>query len=147
MPHISLLLVPREEKLILKKVVLMYTTQVSMANQKNRGEPGGGGVSPPSWGAVTAWPGPSTATPWPGQSSGPQAVTGILAFVSQFGTGSVSDPDPHSECGLKRAIMKREKNAANRQLIRHKKYRNQRNRYKNVYFDLFSLKFNIIFRL
>jgi hypothetical protein len=40
------------------------------------------------------------------------------------------DPDPHSKCGadpggLKRAKMKREKNAAKRQTIRHKKYKNQ----------------------
>ncbi len=48
-----------------------------MANQKNRGEPGGGGVSPPTWGAVTAWPGPSSATPWPGQPAASQGVTGI----------------------------------------------------------------------
>lgn len=84
--------------------------KVSMANQKNRGEPGGGGVSPPSWGAVTAWPGPSTATPWPGQSSAPQAVTGggwpglsglsglagLSGPLSLSGplTGNVSSPSP-----------------------------------------------------
>jgi hypothetical protein len=51
--------------------------KVSMANQKNRGDGMGGGVSPPSatWGGVTAWPGPSTS-PWPGQSSAPQPLTG-----------------------------------------------------------------------
>jgi len=52
--------------------------KVSMANQKNRAEQGGGGVSPPSatWGGVSAWPGQSSAgaaaaaSGWPGQSSG-----------------------------------------------------------------------------
>ena len=58
-------------------VPLISSIQVSMANQKNRGDGMGGGVSPPSatWGGVTAWPGPSTS-PWPGQSSGPQPLTG-----------------------------------------------------------------------
>jgi hypothetical protein len=49
---------------------------------------------------------------------------------------SVSDPDldPHSigrqdpdPGGLKKAKMKKKKNAAKRQIIRHKKYRNQCN--------------------
>jgi hypothetical protein len=57
-------------------VMAVCVLQVSMANQKNRGEPGGGGVSPPTWGAVTAWPGPSSATPWPGQPAASQGVTG-----------------------------------------------------------------------
>jgi hypothetical protein len=56
--------------------MILFVLQVSMANQKNRGEPGGGGVSPPTWGAVTAWPGPSSATPWPGQPAASQGVTG-----------------------------------------------------------------------
>jgi hypothetical protein len=62
--------------------MIVCVLQVSMANQKNRGEPGGGGVSPPTWGAVTAWPGPSSATPWPGQPAASQGVTG--SFISGF---------------------------------------------------------------
>jgi hypothetical protein len=53
---------------------------------------------------------------------------------------SVSDPDPHSISrldpdpgDLKRAKMKREKNVAKRQIIRHKKSKNQCNWYTNVY--------------
>jgi hypothetical protein len=39
------------------------------------------------------------------------------------------------------------KNAAKRQIIRHTKYKNPFNWYKNVYGDLFSLKFDILFWL
>ena len=45
--------------------------KVSMANQKNRAE-NGGGISPPSatWGGVSAWPAQSTgASGWPGQAA------------------------------------------------------------------------------
>jgi hypothetical protein len=46
------------------------------------------------------------------------------------------DPDPE---GLKRAKMKRKK-AAKRQKIRHKKYKNNCNWYKNVNCDFIFLK-------
>jgi hypothetical protein len=46
------------------------------------------------------------------------------------------DPDPHSECGSVSRRPKKssneEKNAAKRQIIGHKKYKNQCNWYKNV---------------
>jgi hypothetical protein len=48
------------------------------------------------------------------------------------------DPDPG---GLKRATGTIKKNnAAKRQIIRHNKYKNQCNWYKNVYCDLISIK-------
>jgi hypothetical protein len=53
------------------------------------------------------------------------------------------DPDPG---GLKRAKMKRKKSSQNT-VIRHKKYKNHCNWYKNVICDLFLLKFNIFFTL
>ena len=51
-----------------------------MANQKNRAENGGGGVSPPaggmsSWGGVSAWPAQPSgggASGWPGAAAGGQ---------------------------------------------------------------------------
>jgi hypothetical protein len=52
------------------------------------------------------------------------------------------DPDPG---GLKRALKMKEKNAAKKQIIRHKKYKNQCNWYTNVYCDFIFIKFNIIF--
>jgi len=75
--------------------------KVSMANQKNRAEQGGGGVSPPSatWGGVSAWPGqPSSAAPsgWPGQSSAPGTGSwpGIGGGVSSPGAGAGSGAPP-----------------------------------------------------
>jgi hypothetical protein len=47
------------------------------------------------------------------------------------------DPDPG---GLKRAKMKREKNAAKRQIIRHKNYKNQCIWSKIVYCDFIFIK-------
>jgi len=66
--------------------------KVSMANQKNRNEQGGGGVSPPAatWGGVSAWPGQSSggASGWPGQSSAPGAPAGSWPGLG----GAVSSP-------------------------------------------------------
>jgi len=58
--------------------------KVSMANQKNRAENGGGGVSPPaggmsSWGGVSAWPAQPSgggASGWPGAAAGGQPGQG-----------------------------------------------------------------------
>jgi hypothetical protein len=47
------------------------------------------------------------------------------------------NPDPG---GLKRAKMKRKENAAKRQKIRHKKYKNRCNWYKNVNCDFIFIK-------
>jgi len=63
--------------------------KVSMANQKNRAE-SGGGVSPPSatWGGVSAWPAQTSggASGWPGQASGAQPG------ATWPGLGGVSSP-------------------------------------------------------
>jgi hypothetical protein len=47
------------------------------------------------------------------------------------------DPDPG---GLKRATIKKKKNAAKRQIIRHQTYKSKCNCYKNVYFDFIFIK-------
>jgi len=70
--------------------------KVSMANQKNRAE-NGGGVSPPSatWGGVSAWPAQSTgaASGWPGQTSAPQpggswpGIGGGVSSPTSVGSG------------------------------------------------------------
>ena len=73
--------------------------KVSMANQKNRVE-NGGGLSPPpggisSWGGVSAWPAqPSTATSgWPGPAGNPQAPPQPQhGGASWPGMGGVSSP-------------------------------------------------------
>jgi hypothetical protein len=60
----------------------------------------------------------------------------MLALNQCFGSGKVSgsafdgrlDPDSDSE-GLKRATVKRRKNTAKRQTIRHKSYKKQCNWY------------------
>ena len=73
--------------------------KVSMANQKNRVE-GGGGLSPPpggisSWGGVSAWPAqPSTATSgWPGPGGNPGAPQPAgHGGASWPGMGGVSSP-------------------------------------------------------
>merc|ERR1719357_1262679 len=68
--------------------------KVSMANQKNRAE-NGGGVSPPSatWGGVSAWPGTAPGAPggapavsgWPGQAPGGGAPAGPPAAATSPG--------------------------------------------------------------
>jgi hypothetical protein len=72
--------------------------KVSMANQKNRVE-NGGGLSPPpggisSWGGVSAWPAqPSTATSgWPGPAGNPAPPQPQHGGASWPGMGGVSSP-------------------------------------------------------
>ena len=87
------LFLPREMGLGSKPI------KVSMANQKNRVE-GGGGLSPPpggisSWGGVSAWPAqPSTATSgWPGPGGNPGAPQPAgHGGASWPGMGGVSSP-------------------------------------------------------
>jgi len=70
--------------------------KVSMANQKNRAE-NGGGVSPPSasWGSMSAWPAtaptPQPNSGWPGQAPG-QAPGGSWPGVNSPSPGASGAP-------------------------------------------------------